>query len=477
MNSTASCQYYIIFSRLYSSAESLCTTLSHHPNVACHGEAFAASTRSRSRWKAMGFTLEQQRAEPGHFLRTMADRCDRSTCGVLVMPNQVPEKHLTMLFAANCSVRVLVVERRNVTAEYDEFRRHSAHRHDDVKVSAEHYAKMHKEWFHTVGRVSERAKAHTHRLATEQLNEALWTSSPLDALSHPILTAVLANLLQRRTSALQPQAVQSAVAAKAGDMHEHTSSYRERRRRNIVYSASAAFLVTCVAGLCLALGIALGERHARKLQLLHGEQAPQDERAAQSSLATPAQPVTSPDKPSNSPKRDRTGHAGTPHYTRVDSGDTPPNGGGGGSLLTAAEGLGAVVGAAASLWTAARFTPRSHHLWRPIAISCRPLRRPTRWSVRRSGRTSRWSTRAAATRMSSTALLTSRRCSWNCTRIGAPTTAPLAAWVQVRQWDQVRQRIQVRGRSDSEVLVLLPPPLPPPPSAPPRVVMRRGSFP
>jgi hypothetical protein len=173
------------------------------------------------------------------------------------MPNQVPEKHLTMLFAANCSVRVLVVERRNVTAEYDEFRRHSAHRHDDVKVSAEHYAKMHKEWFHTVGRVSERAKAHTHRLATEQLNEALWTSSPLDALSHPILTAVLANLLQRRTSAAQPQAVQSAVAAKVGDMHEHTSSYRERRRRNIVYSASAAFLVTCVAGLCLALGIAL----------------------------------------------------------------------------------------------------------------------------------------------------------------------------------------------------------------------------
>jgi hypothetical protein len=278
----------------------------------------------------MGFTLEQQRAEPGHFLRTMADRCDRSTCGVLVMPNQVPEKHLTMLFAANCSVRVLVVERRNVTAEYDEFRRHSAHRHDDVKVSAEHYAKMHKEWFHTVGRVSERAKAHTHRLATEQLNEALWTSSPLDALSHPILTAVLANLLQRRTSAAQPQAVQSAVAAKVGDMHEHTSSYRERRRRNIVYSASAAFLVTCVAGLCLALGIALGERHARKLLLLRGEQAPQDERAAQSSLATPAQPGTSPDKPSTSPKRDRTGHAGTPHYTRVDSGDTPPNGGGGG---------------------------------------------------------------------------------------------------------------------------------------------------
>ena len=256
------------------------------------------------------------------------------------MPNQVPEKHLTMLFAANCSVRVLVVERRNVTAEYDEFRRHSAHRHDDAKVSAEHYAKMHKEWFHTVGRVSERAKAHTHRLATEQLNEALWTSSPLDALSHPILTAVLANLLQRRTSALQPQAVQSAVAAKVGDMHEHTSSYRERRRRNIVYSASAAFLVTCVAGLCFALGIALGERHARKQQLLRGEQAPQDERAAQSSLATPAQPGTSPDKPSTSPKRDRTGHAGTPHYTRVDSGDTPPsqvkssqvkpNGGGGG---------------------------------------------------------------------------------------------------------------------------------------------------
>ena len=246
------------------------------------------------------------------------------------MPNQVPEKHLTMLFAANCSVRVLVVERRNVTAEYNEFRRHSAHRADDAKVSAEHYAKMHKEWFHTVGRVSERAKAHTHRLATEQLNEALWTSSPLDALSHPILTAVLANLLQRRASAPQPQAVQSAVAAKVGDMHEHTSSYRERRRRNIVYSASAAFLVTCVAGLCLALGIALGERHARKLLLLRGEQVPQDERAAQSSLATPAQPGTSPDKPSTSPKRERTGHAGTPHYTRVDSGDSPPNSGSGG---------------------------------------------------------------------------------------------------------------------------------------------------
>ena len=246
------------------------------------------------------------------------------------MPNQVPEKHLTMLFAANCSVRVLVVERRNVTAESNEFRRHSAHRADDAKVSAEHYAKMHKEWFHTVGRVSERAKAHTHRLATEQLNEALWTSSPLDALSHPILTAVLANLLQRRASAPQPQAVQSAVAAKVGDMHEHTSSYRERRRRNIVYSASAAFLVTCVAGLCLALGIALGERHARKLLLLRGEQVPQDERAAQSSLATPAQPGTSPDKPSTSPKRERTGHAGTPHYTRVDSGDSPPNSGSGG---------------------------------------------------------------------------------------------------------------------------------------------------
>ena len=116
------CQYYVLFSRQHSAADAACRLISAQKsiNASCLGEVFAqGSANGKAIRSKQGVSIEQQRAEPGLFLRQHLS-CDRRICGVVVMPNALPTAAVPRLFSAPhvCDMRILSVERSNRTAEY-----------------------------------------------------------------------------------------------------------------------------------------------------------------------------------------------------------------------------------------------------------------------------------------------------------------------------------------------------------------------
>lgn len=284
---TGSCSYFLLFSRPFSGADRLCGLVSQQAGLTCLGELLAPKTKAAQAARSRtGFNFTTVRAEPSDFLRatTTASVCQGALCGAVVMPFQLPSSALPRLFAPRCSVRSLVLERSNRTAEYAEFRRKSAgaagsdHAAQWASMSASRFSALHDEWFRLVFRT---AGAPSFYLTTEELLEASAADAapppaPVDAASStdtllPALYAFLrasdaaaAAKLARASATWQPSAVPalSVAGAKAAShsRDDRAASHRELRRRAVLYTASAAFASTCLAGCCFALGIAFARR-------------------------------------------------------------------------------------------------------------------------------------------------------------------------------------------------------------------------
>lgn len=200
----------------------------------------------------------------------------------LFQPYQLPSTSLPRLFAPKCNVRTLILERTNRTAQFADFHKHTQGKHagnrtgsDWSQMSAARFATVHDEWFDRVKGLATRSAVLW--LTTEQLHAETQTLShhggaasqlpSMDALLRhafgaPASRARASTSVRRSTnSSAIRKAPSSAAGAKAAAKTESTASQRERRRRAVVYTASAAFCVTLVAGMCLALGIAIGQRY------------------------------------------------------------------------------------------------------------------------------------------------------------------------------------------------------------------------
>ena len=288
------------------------------------------------RWKAGFSSIKQQLDEPGRFMRAVSAQCPGRLCGAVIMPYQLPQSSLPRLFVPDCKVRALVLARRNRTAEYADFREHASRSRGGNQSQAADtwarmpyttFASMSEAWYGRVNTLT--ARSPTFRLSAEALYAevggggargprggasarlAVLFNRLLDKQDHgdpqppagethatngevKMTATDTALAAPARTPGVAATAGLSAAGAKATLSAEHAASmYRERRRRIVVYTASAAFLATCLAGMCLALGIAIGQRSPRAEDM---ERVAMLERIAMASgrspLSTPHSPRT-----------------------------------------------------------------------------------------------------------------------------------------------------------------------------------------
>ena len=298
------CEYFVVFSRPHSSADVLCRSLNHlfSHQLNCMGELFSpkAATARTARSRA-GFSVEKQRGAPSAFLKAVArsSACHTRLCGSLLLPFQLPNSALPELFATDCRVRVLVLERANRTAEYLDFRARASSANAETsawsQMSIERFDEMHQEWFTRVGRAadatpslrltSEAAVA----LAADPAAAAAAAASSDASTPRPPSAETLQSLAtffgatvsttphrhasggsggggaaRTQEQQLEPQApVLSIAGAKAASKarEELGASRRERRGRAVLLTAVTAFAATCLAGTCFALGTAVGQRY------------------------------------------------------------------------------------------------------------------------------------------------------------------------------------------------------------------------
>jgi len=98
--------------------------LNRHPNITCAGEIFNPhNAKADHLRRQLGYTLAAQRADIGGYLGRWLARCTTRVCGFKIFPYHLPFAQLPQLFPDGCGVRKLVLERRNITAQYASWRR------------------------------------------------------------------------------------------------------------------------------------------------------------------------------------------------------------------------------------------------------------------------------------------------------------------------------------------------------------------
>ena len=169
------CAYFLLFSKPFSGADLLCHKLDRHPNISCRGEAFGNTRSAAMVRRSAGVAQDMQQSRPGHFMKELAARCDKRICGVVVMPFQLQSNLLPQLFAPGCSVRSVLVERTNVSAEFEDFQRQSLKttRAGSTwsRMSAERFTSLHEQWFEQLGGLVASQQQPTLKWSTEELQE------------------------------------------------------------------------------------------------------------------------------------------------------------------------------------------------------------------------------------------------------------------------------------------------------------------
>ena len=121
-------KYFILFTRPHSGADLLCKLLNRHPEITCAGEPFNPSTQPTPHQTAdrLGWTVPEIRSDVAGFMRAHFARCHTRVCGFRLMPNHLPREGIVQLFLPGCGVQKLILERNNVTDEFQAQRRHSS---------------------------------------------------------------------------------------------------------------------------------------------------------------------------------------------------------------------------------------------------------------------------------------------------------------------------------------------------------------
>ena len=315
--------FFVVFANPHGGGDSFCRLLLRHPELNCSSlDVFnpsptGAAALERAR---LGFDVEMQHANPGDFLEAYFRSCSRRACGVVVLRDQLPHAMLHKLFVPGCNVAKIIIE-RNATAEYAAMSRvrqaHSIERANTTMgvetiasrrisiPSWPQFLKKHNDWLTRVESIAPRARWHKLQLETfgslrggtsaedavlslyrlldvrpedelclfdrciskglrdargyreireltkgyqwsgERISRALVAIRALrSAVGSPTSTVGAAS---RATVAVAPQGARSAE--------------RQRRRQaTIGWVAAGSFSVVLIGGVCLALGIAIGQR-------------------------------------------------------------------------------------------------------------------------------------------------------------------------------------------------------------------------
>ena len=291
-NSTAVCSYFLVVSKPYSSADVLCRFINERfgPGFNCAGELFAPKhvTARAARSKA-GFGVDAQHARPGAFMQTWQARaCTGKYCGSMLMHFQLPNERLPTLFSTGCSVRSVFLERTNRTAAYLEFRQKGAASGSGwSSMPYERFSQMYDEWRRRFDQAS--GSSPTLHLTSEAVLALAADPSPAASSAEAATLHSLSSFLGATTikhsskkakpgkQATQQQQQQQKLEAVASDgsvlsvagakaathaKDELATIQRNRRSRAVLLTATTAFAATCLSGVCFALGVAVGQRHA-----------------------------------------------------------------------------------------------------------------------------------------------------------------------------------------------------------------------
>ena len=122
---------FLIFSAQRSASTTLCDNLFRHPAVTMYYEALNPAQYDQGPGKRIGYpTHADAIADLAGFMRAWStELCRTAVCGLKLFSGQVPESELHSLFPspeggnARPPTRMIILERRNTTAEFESVRR------------------------------------------------------------------------------------------------------------------------------------------------------------------------------------------------------------------------------------------------------------------------------------------------------------------------------------------------------------------
>ena len=115
---------FLIFSRQRSASNTLLNELRRHPNVTCHYEVLNIAQMPPEIGRGLNATYFTAVADLPRFMAQFWDFCPAQACGFKLFDKQMGRPLRELLQAAPPrSVRIISLERQNVTAEYDSWRR------------------------------------------------------------------------------------------------------------------------------------------------------------------------------------------------------------------------------------------------------------------------------------------------------------------------------------------------------------------
>ena len=292
-------RFFILFATTRPRGLAACRLLSRHPELNCSGDVYSphSSSGATARQRAE-LTLEQQRAEPVRFLRSHYATCNRRVCGVLLLQDSLPLSSLHQLFPPHCSVTKLLL-RHNATGGGKALPRRGAADSGDAAAANDARAAA---WLNRASKspphhsksvsippetplsgkstsaaesslveifdaldvrkedsvclyehcTAELAASRRWREALELTKGHVWAGERL--------SRALAQMKARRSAAGVPFR-QLPAAEEAPSSGSRFQVERQNGRRSIIGSAAAgSFVFITVGGVCLALGIAIGQR-------------------------------------------------------------------------------------------------------------------------------------------------------------------------------------------------------------------------
>lgn len=309
--------FFIVFANPYGGGDSVCRLLQRHPELNCPAlDLFSPSTSgpAADERQRLGFDLQAQQANPAAFLQKYFESCKARVCGVLLLRDQLPQSVLPDLFVPGCDVSKLIVE-RNATREYAglKYARRARPSRGALNATAasgmppwRQFLLRHSGWLDLAESIAPRARWHRLHFESlvspsgggEQAERELLSLYELfdvrkedyvclfDRCSTPELAAapgyrevreltkgyewagqrvsrVLSAVRARRSVVGNPIAVATAgsrapvVAVPQGG---RAAERQRRRQATIGFAAAGSFSVIVVGGVCLALGIAVGQR-------------------------------------------------------------------------------------------------------------------------------------------------------------------------------------------------------------------------
>ena len=217
----------------------------------------------------------------------------------MLMPFQLPLSTMPEIFGGgggSCDVRTIVLARENRSAEYADWQRAQRPVAGSAwaSMSLARFSEIHDEWFGKVGKAA--ARTPLLRLTSEAVVEVAAAGPAATGDAQPGATLQsLATFLgtgisapsspslphhhhdshhhhhkddggtQEHAATAEATPALSVAAAKAAShvarFDELSNSKSARKGRAVVFTAATAFLATCLAGTCFAVGVAVGQRH------------------------------------------------------------------------------------------------------------------------------------------------------------------------------------------------------------------------